>query len=65
MDQTVEQETVPAAIEATLNYIENNGEKIFTYTGGPGSTERRNGGTRDPHKMTIRNGRPFAEPFRA
>ena len=29
MDQTVEQEIAPATIEATLNYIVNNGEKIF------------------------------------
>jgi hypothetical protein len=63
MAQIVELETAPATIEATLNYIENNGEKIFTYTGGPGSTDRRNGGTRDPHKVTIHNGRPFADRF--
>jgi hypothetical protein len=63
MDQIVDQETSPAAIEATLNYIENNGEKIFTYTGGPGSTDRRSGGTKDPHRVAIRNGRPFVDRF--
>ena len=54
MDQLVEQETAPAAIEATLNYIENNGEKIFTYTGGPGSSKKRSGGTKDPRRVFIR-----------
>src|SRR3954468_13652817 len=63
MDQTVEQETVPAAIEATLNYIVNNGEKNFTYTGEPGSNDKQTRGTRDPHKVTIRNGRAFTDRF--
>jgi hypothetical protein len=63
MGQTVEQETAPAAIAATLNYVANTGEKIFTYTGGPGSTERKSGGTQDPRQVTIRNGRPDAGSF--
>jgi hypothetical protein len=63
MVQTVEQETAPAAIAATLNYVANTGEKIFTYTGGPGSTERKSGGTQDPRPVTIRNGRPDAGSF--
>jgi hypothetical protein len=63
MAQTAEQETAPAAIEATLNYIANTGEKIFTYTGGPGSTERRSGGTPDPRQVTLHNGRPSASGF--
>jgi hypothetical protein len=61
MVQALEQET--AAIEATLNYIAETGEKIFTYTGGPGSTDVRSGGTLDPRRVTIRNGRPRAEEF--
>jgi ribosome biogenesis protein Nip4 len=63
MDQIVEHDTAPAAIEATLNYIENNGEKIFTYTGGPGSSEKRSGGTKDPRRVVIHNGRPLRRPF--
>jgi hypothetical protein len=63
MDQIVGHDTAPAAIEATLNYIENNGEKIFTYTGGPGSSEKRSGGTKDPRRVVIRNGRPFVDRF--
>jgi hypothetical protein len=63
MAQTIEQDVAPSAIEATLNYIANTGEKIFTYTGGAGSTDRRNGGMPDPRPVTIRNGRPFAGGF--
>ena len=63
MAQTVELEVAPATIEATLNYIVNNGEKIFHYTGEPGSNEKQSNGTRDPHKVTIRNGRPFVDRF--
>jgi len=63
MTQIAEQETKPAAVEATLNYIANTGEKIFTYTGGPGSTDRKSGGTSDPRQVTIRNGRPYTGSF--
>jgi hypothetical protein len=63
MDQTVEPEIAPATIEATLNYVVNNGEKIFTYTGEPGSNDKQTSGTRDPHKVTIRNGRAFSDRF--
>ncbi len=59
----MEQEIAPATIEATLNYIVNNGEKIFTYTGEPGSNDKQTSGTRDPHKVTIRNGRAFSDRF--
>jgi hypothetical protein len=47
----------PAAIEATLNYIARDGATVFSYTGGPGSTEANNGGTLEPHAVTLRNGR--------
>lgn len=57
MSVLAEQESLPQAVEATLNYIVDTGEKIFTYTGGPGSTDVRSGGTLDPHRVTIRNGR--------
>jgi hypothetical protein len=52
-----EVETAPETIEATLNYIQDNGEKLFTYTGGPGSLDVRTGGSPDPRQMVIRNGR--------
>jgi len=62
LDQTADPETVPA-IEATLNYVKNTGEKLFTYTGGPGSLDVRTGGTVEPQRVTIRNGRRDAKGF--
>ena len=49
--------TETKAIEATVNYILNNGEKLFTETAGPGGTDVRTGGTVDPHRVTIHNAR--------
>src|SRR5262249_55653023 len=63
MGEVIERETVGEAIEATVNYILDNGEKIFTQTAAPGSTDVRSGGTVDPHRVTIRNARLHAEPF--
>jgi hypothetical protein len=59
MVQVLEQQA-PETIEqvqATLNYIQDNGEKLFTYTGGPGSLDVRTGGSPDPRQVTMRNGR--------
>jgi hypothetical protein len=61
--QLARQETQPEAVEATLNYIVDNGEKIFTETGGQGSTDVRSGGTKDSRRVLIRNGRPYAKEF--
>jgi hypothetical protein len=68
MDQVIERRPAPDktdadAIEATLNYIVDTGEKIFTETGGPGSDTRSSGGTSDPRKVVIHNGRPHADEF--
>ena len=63
MAAIVEQETAPETIEATLNYIVDTGEKIFTYTGGPGSLDVRSGGTPDPRQVTIHNGRLKTDGF--
>jgi hypothetical protein len=57
MVQVAEHDTAPDTIEATLNYLLNTGETPYTYTGGPGSTEVKSGGARDPHRVAIRNGR--------
>jgi len=57
MVQVAEQVTEPKAIEATVNYILNNGEKLFTQTAGPGGLDVRTGGSPDPHAVTIRNAR--------
>jgi hypothetical protein len=63
MVQLAEQETIPATIEATVNYILDNGEKLFTQTGGPGSTDVRMGGRQDPHRVVIRNARVNEDRF--
>jgi len=63
MAQIAEQETIPDAIEATLNYIVDDGTKLFTETGGPGSTDVRTGGKPDPRQVVMHNGRPYASEF--
>jgi hypothetical protein len=62
MVQMIEQDTMPDAVEATLNYVVETGEKIFTVTGGPGALDVR-GGKPDPRRITIHNGRPYAARF--
>lgn len=48
-----------ASIEATLNYVKNDGQKIVVEPVGGGSTEMKTLGTLDPHNVIIRNGRKF------
>ncbi len=47
----------PATIQASVNYLIEDGQQPFTYTGGPGSTDVRTGGTPDAHVVTMHNGR--------
>src|SRR3954466_6659549 len=54
----------PQTIEPTVNYLVNDGAEIFNYTGGPGSTEVKTGGTPDPHKVTMHNARPHLAEFK-
>jgi hypothetical protein len=63
MMQVIEQDTMPDAVEATLNYIVETGEQIFTQTTTLGSLDVRSGGQQDPRHVTIRNGRPYADRF--
>jgi hypothetical protein len=63
MVAVLEQETMPDAVEATLNYLVDTGEKVFTETAAPGSLDVRSGGRQDPRRLTIRNGRPDAGRF--
>jgi len=63
MVQVLEQVTLPDAVEATLNYIVDTGEKVFTETAVPGSTDVRGGGKQDPRRITIHNGRRLADKF--
>jgi hypothetical protein len=51
----------PATIETTLNYIVDDGTKVFTITAGPGGQDVRSGGTPDPHRVVLHNGRPIAK----
>jgi hypothetical protein len=65
MDQVLERQAAPETIsevEATLNYLVNDGVKIFTEAGGGGALDVR-GGTIDPHHVVIHNGRPGAKDF--
>jgi hypothetical protein len=64
MPDLAELETAPQAIEATINYIVNDGAEVFTYSGGPGSTEVRSGGTPDPHKVVMHSARPYLDRFK-
>jgi hypothetical protein len=63
MVQMIEVDTMPDTIEATLNYLVETDEPVFTLTGGPGSLDVRTGGQQDPRRIPIRNGRPFAARF--
>jgi hypothetical protein len=58
-----ELDTAPQTIEPTVNYLVNDGTEVFTYTGGPGSLDVRNGGKPDPRKVVMHNGRPHASEF--
>jgi hypothetical protein len=65
MDQVLERQAAPETIsevEATLNYLVNDGVKIFTEAGGGGALDVR-GGTIDPHHVVVHNGRPGAKDF--
>src|SRR5271157_241361 len=53
----------PDTIEATLNYIVDDGNKVFTIVAAPGGSDTRSGGTPDPRRVTIHNGRPHAGEF--
>jgi hypothetical protein len=53
----------PATIDASINYYLDNGQKPYTYTGGPGSTDLRSSTVADPHRVMMHNGRPFVDRF--
>ena len=63
MSALAELDTAPQTIEPVVNYIVNDGTEMFTYTGGPGSLDVRTGGTPDPHKVVMHNGRPHVGEF--
>jgi hypothetical protein len=53
----------PATIDASINYYFETGEKPYTYSGGPGSTDVRSSATTDAHRVVMNNGRPFVDRF--
>jgi hypothetical protein len=63
MDELAEIDTASDTIEATVNYLSNTGEKFFTYTGGPGSTEVQSNSVQDPRRVVMHNGRHQAGGF--
>src|SRR5262252_6053581 len=58
-----ELELAPDQIEATLNYIVDDGSKVFTIVASAGGSDTRSGGKPDPHRVAIHNGRPHARDF--
>src|ERR1041384_3153994 len=52
MAQLAEKEKTIEAVDATLNYFANLGEKPYTETAAPGSTDVRVGSTPDPRTLT-------------
>jgi hypothetical protein len=57
MTQTAELDAAPGTIEATLNYIVDDGKPVFTIVATPGGSDTRSGATPDPRSVTIHNGR--------
>src|ERR1700727_222478 len=53
----------PDSIETVLNYIVDDGNKVFTIVAAPGGSDTRSGGTPDPRRVLIHNGRPHADGF--
>jgi hypothetical protein len=61
--ETVTLDVAPDQIEATLIYIVDGGSKVFTIVAGPGGQDVRSGGTPDPRRVTIYNGRAHEKNF--
>jgi hypothetical protein len=62
MVQVLEQDVAADAINATINYTVDTGEKIVTLAAAPGASDVRNS-TPDPRRVTMHNGRPEATRF--
>ena len=63
MAETAELDVAPDTVEATLNYIVDDGSKVFTIVASPGGSDTRSGGTPDPRRVVIHNGRPHTKDF--
>src|SRR5215475_13441467 len=62
MVQVLEQDVAADAINATINYTVDTGEKIVTLSAEPGASDVRNS-MPDPRRVTMHNGRPEAARF--
>jgi hypothetical protein len=63
MAQTAELDVAPDTVEATLNYIVDDGKPVFTIVAAPGDRDTRSSVTPDPRRVTIHNGRHEANDF--
>src|SRR6516162_7812560 len=64
MVQIAELDAAPETIEAMLNYFIDTGSRPVTLVGAPGASDQRTGGgDSDPHRVVLRNGRPYANRF--
>src|SRR5580692_7618198 len=63
MAETAELDVAPDTIEATVNYIVDDGSKVFTIVASPGGSDTRSGGTPDPRRVVIHNGRAHTGDF--
>src|SRR5260370_33253705 len=64
MVQIAEHDTGTAAIEATRSYFVDTEAMPVTLVGEPGASDiRTGGGTAEPRRVVIRNGRPHADQF--
>src|SRR5262249_23182877 len=58
-----ELELAPDQIEATLNYIVDDGSKVFTIVASAGGSDTRSRGKPDPHRGAIPHRRPPPRDF--
>jgi hypothetical protein len=63
MAQTAELGVAPDTIQATLNYIVDDGKPVFTIVATPGSSDTRSDATPDPRRVLIHNGRHETTDF--
>ena len=63
MVQISEQDTVPATIEAMLNYLAEGETMPVSHVGAPGAVDMRVGSHSDLHRVVLRNGRLEADQF--
>jgi hypothetical protein len=65
MAQLAELDSAPETIEATLDYFLDTDSRPVTLVAEPGGRDLRTGGGKsDPHRVVLRNGRPYADRFR-